>query len=166
MLRINLKKKVGNLIIWLPLIEICGSGSGECGNEVLDCRKCGEFLDLLSVRWLASSSRWAGVRGGSPLTVVHWATSCSPSSVKTCTMKGRMLVMPENCCIIKYGITSISGRRVGGRSISFHVSKLQCEDSSSLLSENHRCNFRSINDFVSKWFCFELKWSDNDFVLK
>jgi hypothetical protein len=69
-----------------------------------------------------------------PLTVVHSAASCSPSSLNTCTMKGRMLAMPENCCIIKYGTTNIRGRRVGGRSSSFHLSKLQCDDSSSFLS--------------------------------
>ena len=85
---------------------------------------------------------------GSTLTVVHSAISCSPSSLNTWTMKGLMLAMPENCCKIKYGTTSISGLLVGGRNISFQMSKLQCEASSLFLSENHRYHFRSIEEGV------------------
>lgn len=75
--------------------------------------------------------------------MVHSAASSRPSSLNTCTMYGRMLAIPANCCIRKYGITSKSGRRVGGRSISLHLSKLQCDVPLSTLSENHKLCFRS-----------------------
>ena len=55
--------------------------------------------------------KWVITVAHSPLTGIWYSSN-------TCTMKGLIEVSPEKCTKKKNGITSMSGRRVGGRSRS------------------------------------------------